>query len=453
MDYIPHTQEERKALLSELGLTSEDQLFHMIPDSLKNPAISFPEPMTEMEIQEHMEGLATQNTGAGMISFLGGGAYRHFIPQAVNALISRGDFATAYTPYQAEVSQGTLQHIYEFQTLISNLTGMDVANAGMYDGATAVAESALMACRITRKEKVLYSATINPQHKRVLQSYLEGAGITGVEINAADGVTDIDSVREHLDDETAILLVQHPNYMGILEPVDSLKTIRSESKALLGALTYPHSLGLLKNPGTWGADLVMGDLQPFGLPLSYGGPYAGFLAARQEYIRQLPGRLVGRTTDADGQEGYVLTLQTREQHIRRSKATSNICTNQALCALATTIYMALLGPNGLRRASELSVDYAHRLQQKLCAIEGVGLLFDQPFFNEFAVTLPVPVRSFIQTAKSKSVLAGIELSETVTGSGEALLVCATEMTREHHIDRLAEVMTEALQASHDLATV
>lgn len=453
MDYIPHTSQETKEMLQALGLENESQLFDMIPDQLLNPEIDFPSATTEPEISEMMESASEENTGSRFTSFLGGGAYRHYIPKAVPALISRGDFATAYTPYQAEVSQGTLQSIYEFQTLISNLTGLEIANAGVYDGATALAEGALMACRVTRKDKIIASATINQHYLRVLKTYLLNSGLQLEIIPSQDGVTDVSALQSAIDDETAGVFVQHPNYYGILEPVKAIEAATREHPCLLGAVSYPISLGVLNSPGSWGADMAVGDLQPLGIPLQFGGPYSGYICGKQKHVRQLPGRLVGRTTDDDGQTGYVLTLQTREQHIRRAKATSNICTNQALCALASTIYLSLMGPTGLRRAAEISVQRSHELQEALCSLDGVKLAYSKPYFNEFLLELPMPVSDFVEVAKTNRILPGIPVHKDEHHPKEGLLVCATEMTRKTHIDQYVQVLSHALQNASNLATV
>ncbi|MFB3786081.1 MAG: aminomethyl-transferring glycine dehydrogenase subunit GcvPA [bacterium] len=445
MNYIPHTPGEFQAMLETLGLNQEEELFRCIPDSLKNPVIDFPEPLTEMELAEHMQSAADENPAAGMVSFQGGGAYRHFIPQAVPALIARGDFATAYTPYQAEVSQGTLQAIYEFQTYMCRLTGMEAANASMYDGASALAEAALMACRVTGKHRVAVSRAVNPRYRQVLTTYLKAPGIELREIPAAAGGTDPDTLRKELDDSFAAVFVQQPNYFGILEPMDGIHAAAREAGCLLGVSVYVHSLGLLKSPGTCGADLVTGDLQPFGIPPQFGGPYAGFIACKQQYIRQLPGRLAGRTRDVDGRVGYVLTLQTREQHIRRSKATSNICTNQALCALAATVYLALLGPQGLRRAAEHSVRNAHILQERLCGLGGVKLAFDRPFFNEFLLELPLPVDSVIESCQAAGLLPGVRVAPADGHGREGVLVCATEATRPQDMDLFVHTLAGILE--------
>lgn len=442
MDYIPHTPQEAGEMLSVIGLDNKDQLFEMIPASLKNPNIEFPPSASEMDITALMNQTAAQNRGSHMHSFLGGGCYHHYVPHAVGTLASRGDFATAYTPYQPEASQGTLQAIFEFQTLLCRLTGMEAANASMYEGATSLAEAALMACRITRKEKIIVSDAVYASYLRVLETYMDRPGFSLEIIPSKDGLSDINAFAKAVDDDTAACFIQHPNMFGCLEQVDELNDLLKEKKALFGAVVYPHSLGLLKPPGQWGADIVVGDLQSIGLPPAYGGPSAGFVACKQEYIRQLPGRLCGKTTDADGKTGYVLTLQTREQQIRRSKATSNICTNQALCALQVTIYLTLIGEMGLKRAASLSVERAHVLQEKLCDINGVELAFQQPFFNEFVITLPKPVNAIIDYVKEKGILAGIPVK--IGNDKEGLLVCATEMTGEAAIDAYAESLKQIL---------
>lgn len=442
MDYIPHTPQEAGEILSVLGLDQLDQLFEMIPASLKNPKIEFPPSTSEMDITTLMHQTAAENRAGQMNSFLGGGCYHHYVPHAVGTLASRGDFATAYTPYQPEASQGTLQAIFEFQTLLCRLTGMEAANASMYEGATSLAEAALMACRVTRKEKVIVSDAVYASYMRVLKTYMDRPGFSLEIIPSKNGLSNIEAFTNAVDDDTAACFIQHPNVFGCLEQVDELNALLKDKKALFGAVVYPHSLGVLKPPGQWGADIVVGDLQSIGLPPAYGGPSAGFVACKSEFVRQLPGRLCGKTTDADGKTGYVLTLQTREQQIRRSKATSNICTNQALCALQVTIYLALIGEKGLKTASSLSVERSHVLQQKLCEISGVELAYQQPFFNEFVITLPKPVRDVIHQLKEKNVQAGIPIA--LTDDKEGLLVCATEMTSEAAISTYVEALKQLL---------
>ena len=432
MDFIPHTQNETRQMLDLAGLESTQELFRTIPTSLLNPAISLPAALSELEIAEEMELSAKANPGAEMISFLGGGAYNHFIPKALESLLSRSDFVTAYTPYQAEASQGTLQAIYEFQTYMCRLTGMEAANASMYDGASALAEAALMACRLSRKNKVFFSAAVNPYYLEVVRTYFSGSGIELVTIPLLDGCVDLGWLEKNLDAGTAAVFIQNPNFYGLLEPAEAIGKLVKNQKSIYGVTVYPHSLGCLKTPASYGAEIVCGDLQSFGLPLSFGGPYAGFIATKMDFVRQLPGRLVGRTKDSEGKTSFVLTLQTREQHIRRAKATSNICSNQGLCTLAATIYLALIGPKGLRKATERSIRNAHVLQERLCAISGVTLAFNHPFFNEFVLKLPVPAQEVVEKAQSAGLLAGIPVGDNT------LLVCATEKTKAADIERYVE---------------
>lgn len=444
MDFVPHTREETRRMLNAVGLEKESDLFSVIPSHLRDPKIEFPTPLTELEISREMESAAKENMASEMAIFAGGGAYDHFIPPAVNTLLERGEFLTAYTPYQAEVSQGTLQSIYEFQSLMSRLTGMEVCNASMYDAASGLAEAALMACRITQKDKIIVSATVNPRYRAVLRTYMRTAGIELLEIPDKHGVTDLAGLRVNFSAQTAAVFVQYPNYYGILEPVELIGEEIKRKGCMLGAVVYPHSLGLLRRPGEWGADIVVGDLQSLGLPLNYGGPYAGFIATKKTYVRQLPGRLAGRTRDRDGTTGYVLTLQAREQQIRRAKATSNICTNQALCALASTIYLSLMGGRGLRRAAELSVCNAHNLAERLCDLEGVRLVFDQPFFNEFLLDIPVPVSVFLESAARENLVAGIRIPAGQAADRDTLLVCATEKNNSEQLEKYVDILARAV---------
>ena len=364
MPYVPHTEADIREMLETIGVDDLEGLFHEISSDLLNPVIEIPEPLSEQELREDVERLGLKNrTTHDLLSYLGGGAYERIRPSLMDHLTSRAEFSTSYTPYQAEVSQGTLQFIFEFQSLMCALTGMEVANASMYDGASALAEAALMSLRVTRKNRILYSQTIHPRWKQTVLTYLSGTGADLVEIPSRDGGMDLEALRSLLDNDTAAVLIQHPNFFGYLEPLDEFKEILDNSEALWVQTSDPVSLGLLKPPGDFGADIVVGELQSLGLPLSFGGPYAGYFTCKQKYVRQLPGRLVGKTTDLEGKTGYVLTLQTREQHIRRDKATSNICTNQSLCALASTIYLACMGPKGLREVAQQNFDKAHYLEQ------------------------------------------------------------------------------------------
>jgi len=445
MPYVPHTDADIGEMLETLGVASIEDLFHEIPSALRVSDLPLPGPLSEQELREEVDRLGSHNrTTRDYLSFLGGGAYERIRPSLVDSLTSRAEFSTSYTPYQAEVSQGTLQFIFEFQSLIAALTGMQVANASMYDGASALAEAALMALRITRKNKILYAATIHPRWKRTLQTYLSGTGAELIEIGEENGALDFGSLESTLDENTAAILVQHPNFFGYLEPLEKVADLLSGSQALLVEACDPVSLGFLKPPGSFGADIVVGELQSLGLPLSFGGPYAGYFACREEYARQLPGRLVGKTKDLEGRTGYVLTLQTREQHIRRDKATSNICTNQSLCALAATIYLACLGPEGLREVARQNFDKGHYLAEGLEGIQGVSLLSDRPFFNEFTLVLPRPSEEVARELKKQGILAGV-YGERWTGRANRLIVCATETKKKADLDRAIEALGRVLK--------
>jgi len=371
--YIPNTTGEQAEMLAALGIDSIDELFTDIPAEFRNPSLDLPAPLSELDIQRELSGLAAKNRPLGSgPSFLGAGAYNHFIPSIIKSLITRGEFLTAYTPYQAEASQGTLQVIYEFQTLICNLYGMEVANAGMYDGATSLAEAALMACRVTKREKVALADTVSPAYSAVIRTYCQSQDIAVETVNPAGPA---------LDSETACLVLQYPNFFGYIEDLHTLVDAAHEQGALAVVSCDPTAMGMFQTPGHYGADIVTGDGQPLGIPTSYGGPYVGLFATKQEYIRQMPSRLSGRTLDKNGKTGYVLTLQTREQHIRRERATSNICTNEALYALASTIYLAAMGKHGIRQVAELCYHKAHYAASTIGELPGYSLPIGDPFFQ------------------------------------------------------------------------
>jgi glycine dehydrogenase subunit 1 len=444
MPYVPHTEEDISQMLETIGVSSIDALFHEVPVALRDPDISLPEPLSEQELREDVDRLGSLNrTTKDYLSFLGGGAYERIRPSLVDALISRAEFSTSYTPYQAEVSQGTLQFIFEFQSLIVALTGMEVANASMYDGASALAEAALMSLRVTRKNQIIYAATIHPRWKQTLKTYLSGTGAELLEIPEEDGAIDLNVLESALDGETAAVLLQHPNFWGYVEPVEKVSDRVSSSQALLVEACDPISLGILEPPGGFGADIVVGELQSLGLPLSFGGPYAGYFACKEKYARQLPGRLVGRTKDLEGRTGYVLTLQTREQHIRRDKATSNICTNQSLCALSATIYLACLGQAGFQEVARQNFDKAHYLAEGLCSLDGISPLSGRPFFNEFTVVLEKDSAEVARELKKAGILAGV-YGERWTGAPNRLIVCATETKKKADLDRAIEAFKKAL---------
>jgi glycine dehydrogenase subunit 1 len=446
MPYTPHTPEDIREMLAVIGLPDIESLFAEIPRGILNPPIEMLPPLCEQEVREEVARLAGRNqTTRNHLSFLGGGAYERIRPSIVDRLLSRSEFYTSYTPYQAEVSQGTLQYIFEFQSLITSLTGMEVANASMYDGASALAEAALMALRVTRKQKILYAQTLHPRWKETLRTYLTGIQAELVEIPAKEGVLDLAAFSEKADTQTAAVLIQHPNFFGYLENLTGLAEIIRSSGAMWIQASDPLSLALLKPPGESGADIAVGELQSLGLPLSFGGPYAGYFAVRYKDVRQMPGRLVGKTVDSEGKTGYVLTLQTREQHIRRDKATSNICTNQSLCALAATIYMSLLGPHGLREVAQQNTDKAHYLAAKLIEIPGVRMLSEEPFFNEFTLVLDQPTAQVAGRLHQQGIRAGIEDARW-TGCQDRLIVCVTETKKRDDLDRMVEAFATAIKS-------
>ena len=429
--YIPNTTDEQAEMLASLGIDSIDRLFADIPDEFRNPVLDLPAPLSELEIQRELGGMAAKNRALGSgPSFLGAGSYDHFIPALIKPLITRGEFITAYTPYQAEASQGTLQVIYEFQTLICNLYGMEVANAGMYDGATSLAEAALMACRVTKREKVAVADTVSPAYSDVIHTYCQSQDIA---------VETVSPTNLKLDGETACLVLQYPNYYGNIEDMQGLVDAAHAQGALAVVSTDPTAMGMFQTPGHYGADIVTGDGQPLGIPSSFGGPYVGLFATKQEYIRQMPSRLSGRTVDKNGKTGYVLTLQTREQHIRRERATSNICTNEALYALAATIYMAAMGKHGMRQIAELCYQKAHYAASQINALPGYSLAFNDPFFQEFVVQCPAPPAEINRKLMEKNILGGLDVSDR-TPNG--MLLCVTEINPREDIDALVAALSE-----------
>lgn len=446
--YLPHTDHERQEMLKAIGVSSFDELVKHIPDEIRACCLELPDGLSEQELTAHVAALAAKNKPASKQScFLGGGSYRRFVPAAVSTIVSRSEFATAYTPYQPEVSQGTLQIIYEFQTAICLLTGMAVANASMYDGPTAAAEAALMASRLTGRRKVVLAGNINPEHKQVLTTYAWSCGLE-LEIAPCEKGT-IGSPDLKLDCSTAALIIQHPNYFGCLEDLPAIASRAHAVGALMIVVSEPISLGLLRSPGECGADIVVGDAQPCGNNLTFGGPSAGYVATRQEFVRQLPGRLVGATVDNRGQSAFTLTLQTREQHIRRAKATSNICTNQALNALTMLVYLTLVGPQGLRELAEVSVRRAHYLADLLGAIPGVKLLYNESFFNEFAIRTPLPARDVLEHLKGKGILGGLDLGKFDPALDRAILVAVTEMNSPKELDNYGVCLSALLASARE----
>ena len=429
--YIPNTTDEQAEMLATLGIDSIDRLFADIPEEYRNPALKLPAPLSELEIQRELGGMAAKNRSLGSgPSFLGAGSYNHFIPSIIKPLITRGEFITAYTPYQAEASQGTLQVIYEFQTLICNLYGMEVANAGMYDGATSLAEAVLMACRVTKREKVALADTVSPAYSAVIHTYCQSQDIAVEVVSPTNAI---------LDNETACLVLQYPNYFGSIEDMQGLIDLAHSNGGLAVVSTDPTAMGMFQTPGHYGADIVTGDGQPLGIPSSYGGPYVGLFATKQEYIRQMPSRLSGRTVDKNGKTGYVLTLQTREQHIRRERATSNICTNEALYALASTIYLAAMGKQGLRQVAELCYHKSHYAATKIAELPGYSLPIDSPFFQEFVIQCPISPANINKKLMDRNILGGLDVSEQIQNG---MLLCVTEMSSQDDITALVAALSE-----------
>src|SRR5664279_1958477 len=436
MAYGPHTIEDRARMLQTIGVAAVDDLFADIPASLRSSGLELPPPESEADLTARLRRLAARNR-VDLASFLGAGAYRHFTPAVVDQLLLRGEFYTAYTPYQPEISQGTLQTIYEYQSLLAELTGLDVVSASHYDGATATAEGALMACRATRRERVLISRGVHPHYRQTLCTYFGGASLVADEIPlVADGpeagTTDMAALERMLSDAdhpVAGVVVANPSFLGLLEPMAEIGRLAHAAGALFVAVVEPVSLAVLAAPGEYGADIAAGEGQPLGMPLAYGGPYLGILACREALVRQIPGRLVGMTTDVDGRRAFVMTLRAREQDIRREKASSNICTNQALCALAASIYLAAIGPHGLRDAAAMGAARATELEAALSAA-GAPRLHSAAYLNEFAVRVR-DAAEIHHRLLARGVLAGLVLAEAEPGDpslADALLVCATEVT-------------------------
>jgi glycine dehydrogenase subunit 1 len=443
MTYSPHTPADRARMLAAIGVESIDDLFADIPAAVRAGDWEVPAALVEQEVRSEVSRLAGRNR-TPEVSFLGAGVYRHLVPAVVGEVIGRPEFATAYTPYQPEVSQGTLQSIYEFQSLICELTGMEVASASHYDGATATAEAALMACRLTRRHRVAVSAGVNPDYRRVLQTYCSGPGVEVVPVpidlaEGGSGTTDPGSAAEALGDDVACLVAAQPNFYGQLEPMSELSQAAHAAGALFVAVVEPTSLAMLAPPGAYDADIVAAEGQPLGIPASYGGPYVGLMAARMASVRQMPGRLVGATRDVHGRKAYVLTLQAREQHIRREKAASNICTNQALMALAATTYLAAVGPEGLREVAELSTIQARHVAE---ALEHAGLAsrrFNGPYVAEVAMVVPEAKRRHATLAE-QGIVAGYLAERDDPALGDTVLLAATELTTDAEIARLVAAL-------------
>ena len=443
MRYIPHTEEDIRIMLTEVGVQNIDALFESIPDYLKlgDNLLDLPESLSESDLTEYFKQLQKNNTTVENHSiFLGAGAYRHFSPVLIDHLVSRGEFATSYTPYQPEVSQGTLQAIYEFQTMICLLTGMEIANASMYDGASALAEAVMMSNRINRRMSFLVSQGVHPEYKEVIETYTKGSnfGLKKIPFDE-NGGTDLSFIAKNLTENTSAVILQSPNFLGTVEEYDILKEKLAENGTLLIVVVAEAlSLGILEAPGVHGADIVVGEGQSLGLPVSYGGPYVGFFATRKNYLRQMPGRLAGETLDQNGKRAYVLTLSTREQHIRRERATSNICTNQGLCALATTIFMSTLGKQGFREMAVLNLRKAAYLKNRLASMKNFKIRFSADTFNEFVLECPRPVEEILSYLKQGGIIGGYALESHYPELKNCMLICVTELNSRKEMDILAE---------------
>ncbi|PYS90671.1 MAG: aminomethyl-transferring glycine dehydrogenase subunit GcvPA [Acidobacteria bacterium] len=444
MRYIPNSPDERAEMLESIGLSSADELFRSIPADVQlGRKLNVTDPLAEPEVIAALEEMAAKNTAATKPSFLGAGVYSHYSPTIVDHLIQRSEFFTSYTPYQPEISQGTLQYIFEFQTLICQLTGMEVANASMYDGSTAMAEAYLMAQRVTRRNKIVVAASVHPEYRAVARTYTQHGEADIVEIDF-DETTGRLSNLSALDDTTAALVVQSPNFFGCIEDLKSLADAAHAVGALLVVVvTESISLGLLRSPGACGADIVVGEGQSFGIPMSFGGPHVGLFATQEKFVRQMPGRLCGVAYDKNGNRGFVLTLSTREQHIRREKATSNICTNQGLIALAATIYMEAMGKQGLQEVAEQNAQKAAYAKQKIAAIEGFSIPFSGPTFNEFVVRALRPAADVLEKLRmDNGIIGGLALSKYYERQDTDFLVCVTETSTKTKIDDLVNALSK-----------
>ncbi|MBK8022159.1 MAG: aminomethyl-transferring glycine dehydrogenase subunit GcvPA [Chloroflexi bacterium] len=443
MSYIPHTDIERQQMLSAIGVTTIEDLFEAVPARYRFPELKLDDGVSEMEVAAEMQALAEANDHAADFAiFRGAGAYHHYIPAAVDHIILRGEFLTAYTPYQPEMSQGTLQAIFEYQTMISQLTGMDAANASHYDGATSLAESVTVALEASRRarKKIVLSSGIHPHYRGVLRTYHQWSGLT---ITGDEADRDFDALGDLIDSSTAMVAVAYPDFFGRVRDFRALAEKAHAAGALLIVVANPLALALFKSPGQLGADIVVGDGQPLGIPLSYGGPYLGFFSTRLAQVRRIAGRIVGETVDKTGKKAYVMTLRPREQDIRRERATSNICTNQGLMAMAATVYMSLMGKSGMRQAAELSYQKAHYAAARIDALDKYSVDMSDPFFHEFVVQCPAPVSEINAALYDAGIIGGIDLGVDYPALKDHMLLCVTEMNTREEIDTLVHVLQEA----------
>ena len=446
MSYVLNTPADQKAMLETIGAASLEELFRQIPPPLRlRRALNVPPALSELELEQHLSTLASQNQSADRaVCFLGGGSYDHFIPAVVDAVASRSEFYTAYTPYQAEASQGSLQAFFEYQTLICELTGLDVSNASLYEGGSAVAESVMMALSINpERHGALIAESVNPEYRQSVATYTANLPVKVRTLPTADGFLDPDALKKAINDGTLCVIVQHPNFFGHLEEVDAIGRLCQERGALFVVSFDPISLGLLKRPGQYGADIAVAEGQCLGNPMAYGGPYLVFMACREQFVRRIPGRLVGQTVDRNGKRCWVLTLQTREQHIRREKATSNICTNQGLFALRAAVYLAALGPQGLRETAELCLQKSHYLADRLAEISGVKLRFKRPFFKEFTAQVDGDAERLLKQLRDAGYHAGLPLGSWYRELANCITVAVTEKRTRAEIDGLVDALMEA----------
>ncbi len=444
MHYQPMTEGDKQEMMAAIGISSFEDLLRGIPMSLRNPDFQIPEALSEFEVQALVKSIGARNANVkDYLSFLGAGSYEHFIPSALPAIVGRNEFYTAYTPYQPEASQGTLQALYEYQSLMAELTGMDISNGSHYDGSSSFAEAGMMACRHTDRSKVLVSRTVHPHYRRVLKTYMEGTPYSTAEFGFnPDGSFDRKQLMSLLDSDVAAVALQTPNFLGVLENLEGLSDELHERGILFILAGNPLSMAVLKSPGEWGADVAVGEGQPLGVPMSFGGPYLGYYAVTRALMRRVPGRLVGLTLDSEGKRAFCLTLQAREQHIRRERAASNICTNQALCALAACVYMTLMGKEGMKELGDLNMDRAYYLREKISKLKGFKVETSTPVFNEFVVRAEKGFAPLQEKLLKEKIFPGVDLGQFYPELKNSFLVCATETKTREDLDRYVEALSK-----------